>query len=126
VVRLDRNQRQSRVKEKILGRNVVCLGGNAQPRGGYSGGSYGGRGGQIIWRAKSNSGGYQGPNMPNQSQMGPRRDPNAIDVDKGREGDRTCYVCRKWSHMAKNYWDRGKKGRVVETPQKSAKDNGGQ
>jgi len=29
VVRLDRNQRQSRIEERILGRNVACLGGNA-------------------------------------------------------------------------------------------------
>ena len=45
VVRLDRNQRQSRIEERMLGRNMVCPGGNAQPRGG---GSYGGRGGQIT------------------------------------------------------------------------------
>jgi len=53
-------------------------------------------------------------------------DPNVIDVDKGREGDRTCYVCGKWGHMTKNYWERWKKKRVVEMPQESAKDNGGQ
>ena len=40
AVRLDRNQRQSRMEERILGRNVVHLGGNVQSRGG---GSYGGR-----------------------------------------------------------------------------------
>jgi len=48
VVRLDRNQRQSRAEERILGRNVVRPGGNAQPRGGYGGGLYGGREGQIT------------------------------------------------------------------------------
>jgi len=47
--------------------------------------------------------------------VGPRRDPNAIDIDREREGDRTCYVCGKWDHMAKNCWERHK-GRVVETP----------
>ena len=57
--------------------------------------------------------------------MGPRRDPNTMDVDKGRGGDRTCYACEKWSHMAKNCWERYK-GRVVEMPQESAKENGGQ
>jgi len=51
--------------------------------------------------------------MPNQT--GPRRDLNAIGVNKGREEDRTCYMCRKWNHMAKNCWERWKKGRVVET-----------
>jgi len=29
------------------------------------------------------------------AQTGPRRDPNAMDVDRGREGDRSCYVCGK-------------------------------
>ena len=50
AVRLDRNQRQSRAEERILERNAACLGGNAQPRGGYGGGSYEGRGEQIMWR----------------------------------------------------------------------------
>ena len=58
AVRLNRNQRQSRVEERMLGRNTARSGGNAQPRGGYSGESYGGRGGQIMWRVENNSGGY--------------------------------------------------------------------
>jgi len=45
TVRLDRNQRQSRMEERMLGRNAVYPGGNAQPR---RGGSYGGRGEQIT------------------------------------------------------------------------------
>jgi len=45
AVRLDRNQRQSRAEERVLGRNVACPGRNVQPRGG---GSYGGKGGQIT------------------------------------------------------------------------------
>jgi len=120
AVRLDRNQRQSRMEERMLGRNVVCPGGNVQPRGG---GSYRGRGGQITWRTE---GGYRGRggNMGG-VQAGPRRDPNTMDVDRGRGGDRICYVCGKWGHMAKNCWERHK-GRVVETPQESAKENGGQ
>jgi len=40
AVRLDRNQRQSRAKEKMLGRNVAHPGGNVQPRGG------------VIWRQR--------------------------------------------------------------------------
>jgi len=48
AVRLDRNQRQSRAEEKMLERNVACPGGNVQLRGGFGGGSYGGRGGQIT------------------------------------------------------------------------------
>jgi len=57
--------------------------------------------------------------------MGPRRDPNAIDIDRGREEDRIYYIYGKWDHMAKNYWERHKE-RVVEMPQKSAKENKGQ
>jgi len=45
AVRLDRNQRQSRAEQRMLGRNVACPGRNAQPRGGYRRGSYEGRGG---------------------------------------------------------------------------------
>jgi len=86
----------------MLGRNVVCPGGNVQPRKGYGGGLYGGKGGQITWRAggPSTGGGYRaggGENTFNKggTQTGPRRDPNAIDVDKGRGGDRMYYVCGK-------------------------------
>jgi len=94
VVRLDRNQRQSRAEERVLGRNAVCPGGNAQPRGR---GSYGGRGGQITWRT---GGGYRGGGGGNTfnrggTQVGPRRDPNTMNIDRGREGDRICYVCGK-------------------------------
>jgi len=101
AVRLDRNQRQSRAEERVLGRNVACPGGNVQPRGG---GSYRGRGGQITWRM---GGGYRGRGGGNildrgGGQMGPRKDPNTMDIDRGRGEDRTCYVCRKWDHMAKN------------------------
>jgi len=114
AVRLDRNQRQSRAEERVLGRNAARPGGNAQPRGG---GSYGGRGGQITWRTEGGYRGGGGGNMPNRggAQMGPRRDSNAMDVDRGRGGDRTCYVCGKWGHMAKNCWERHR-GRIVETP----------
>ena len=45
AVRLDRNQRQSRAEERVLGRNAAYPGGNAQPRGG---GLYRGKGGQIT------------------------------------------------------------------------------
>ena len=69
-----------------------------------------------------NRGGYQ-----NRSQPGLGRDPNAMDVDREREGDRMCFVCGKWGHMAKNCWQRKeRKDRIVEMLQESAKDNGGQ
>jgi len=112
MVRLDRNQRQSRAEKRMLGRNAVCPGGNAQPRGGFGGELYGGRGEQIAWRVEGPSieGGYREGN-----QLGSRRDPNAMDIDRGKGGDRTCYHCKKWGHMAKNCWEKNK-ARVVETP----------
>jgi len=124
AVRLDRNQRQSRMEERMLERNMACPGGNAQPR---EGGLYRGRGGQIAWRTEE---GYRGGgegNMLNRggTQMGPRRDPNAMDINRGRGGDRTCYMCGKWGHMAKNCWKRYKR-RVVEMSQELAKENKGQ
>jgi len=73
AVRLDRNQRQSRAEERVLRGNAACPGGNVQPRGGGGGNT-------------TNRGG---------AQTGPRRDPNTMDVDRGRGGDRTCYVCGK-------------------------------
>jgi len=59
TVRLDKNQRQSRVEERMLERNAVCPGGNAQPRGDYGRGSYGGRGGQIMWKQGETNEGYK-------------------------------------------------------------------
>jgi len=124
AVRLDRNQRQSRAEERVLGRNTAHPGGNVQPREGRS---YGGRGGQIMWRTGGGNRGERGGNMSNRggAQTGPRRDPNAMDINRERGGDRTCYVCRKWGHMAKNSWERYR-GRVVEMLQELAKENRGQ
>ena len=45
VVRLDKNQRQSRAEERMLGKNAAHLGRNIQPREGYRGGLYRGKGG---------------------------------------------------------------------------------
>jgi len=130
AVRLDRNQRQSRVEKRMLGRNTVCPGGNAQPRGNFGGGSYGGKGRQITWRAGvpqtgGNRGGGGNTFNRGRYQMGPQRDPNAMDVDRERGEGRTCYHCGKFGHMAQNCWKRNK-ARVVEMPQELAKENGGQ
>ena len=82
------------MEERMLERNMVYPGGNTQPRGE---GSYWERGGQITWRIEGEYREGGGENMFNRegTQTGPRRDPNTIDVDRGREGDRTCYVCEK-------------------------------
>jgi len=47
-VRLNKNQRQSRAEERILGRNMVHLLGNVQQKEGFGGRSYRGREEQII------------------------------------------------------------------------------
>jgi len=91
---------------------------------------YGERGGQITWRAGvphtgENRGGGENLFSRGGNQMGPRRDPNAMDVDRGRRGDKTYYHCGKFGHMAQNCWERNK-ARVVEMLQESAKENGGQ
>jgi len=39
-----------------------------------------------------------------------RRDPFAIEVDRGRN----CYACGEFRHMARNCRNRGQRGRVVE------------
>jgi len=114
----------------MLGRNAARLGENTQPRGGFGGGSYGGRGGQITWQAGvPHTGGNRGGggNMFSRggNKTGPRRDPNAMDVDRGRRGDRTCNHCGKFGHMAQNCWERNR-ARVVEMSQESAKENGEQ
>jgi len=102
AVRLDRNQRQSRAEERVLGRNMAHPERNTQPRGG---GSYRGREGQIMWRTGEGYRDRGGGNMTNRerAQTGPRRDPNAMDINRGRGEDRMYYVCGKWGHMAKNY-----------------------
>jgi len=129
AVKLDRNQGQSRAEKRMLGRNAVYLGGNAQQRGGYGEGSYGGREEQITWRA---GGQYIGLGNRRGSsfnrggnQLGLRRDPNVMDVNRGTRGDRRYYHCGKFDYMAQNCWDKNK-ARVVETPQELAKENGGQ
>jgi len=79
-------------------------------------------GGQITWRTGGGYRGEEGGNTSNKggTQMGPRKDPNAMDIDRGRGGDRMCYICGKWGHMAKNCWERYK-GRIVETLHESEK-----
>jgi len=48
-----------------------------------------------------------------------------MDVDRGTGEDRKFYHYRKFGHIVRNCWDRGK-ARVVEMPQELAKENGGQ
>ena len=54
-------------------RNAVHPQRNVQPRGGLSGGSYGGRGGQIIWRTGGQN--FRGEAQNNWGGQGLERDP---------------------------------------------------
>jgi len=127
AVRLDRNQRQSRAEERMLGRNVAHPGENARPREGFGGGSYEEREGQITWRAGvSHTGGeYRGGGNMGGNQLGSWRDPNTMKVDKGSGGNRKYYYCGGFGHMARNCWEK-RKARVVDALQESTKENGGQ
>jgi len=62
AVRLDRNQRQSRAEERVLGRNTTYPWGSVQSREGRS---YGGRGEQIMWRIGEGNREGRGGNMSN-------------------------------------------------------------
>ena len=122
VVKLDRNQRQSRAKERILERNTVCLQGNIQPRRGIGEGSYKRKGGQIIQRARGQN--FRGGVQNNWRRQELGRDSNVMNVDKKRGRDRTCYMYGKQGHMARNCWQRKERERrVVETLQKLTKNN---
>ena len=81
-MRLDRNQRQSRAEKRMLERNTVCPLENMQQRGGFGGGLYEGRGGQIMWKAGAQNfrGGYL--NRRNQYR-GTKTRPGPIAVDGG-------------------------------------------
>ena len=50
-----------------------------------------------------------------------------MDIDRRRGGDRTYYISRKQSYMAKNYWQKKEREeRVVKTLQELTEDNRGQ
>ena len=66
-------------------------------------GSYRGRGGHITWRTgvphTGENRGAGGNMFRGGYQIGPWRDPNTMDVDRERGGDRTYYHCGKFGHM---------------------------
>ena len=96
-----------------------------QPRRGIGEELYKERRRQIVQRIEDQN--FKEGAQNNQGEQELERDPNTMDINKGKEGDRTYYVYRKQSHMAKNCWQRKRRERrVVETLQESAKDNGEQ
>ena len=99
VVRLDKNQRQSKIEEQILGRNTMYPQGNSQPRGEFGRGSYRRREGQIMQRLEDQ---YRGGYQNRGGQPGPIRDPNTMEVNRGRGGNRMYFIYGKQGHMANN------------------------
>ena len=121
-VRLDRNLRQSRAEEKVLGGKGVArvvrppevqlFRGfrpfwNNRSQGGFRGGYRGGFGGDLRRRE-----GGQGA-----------RDPNAMDVDRGWGGDRRCFNCRMFRHIAQHCRNQKE---VRGGTQEASKDQGDQ
>ena len=76
---------------------------------------------------KSHKGQYRAGYQNRAGQQGLERDPNTMDINKERGEDRTYFVCGKWGHIAKNYWQRKEREkRIVEILQELAKNNRGQ
>ena len=64
-----------------------------QPRGGFGGKSYRGKGKQIMQRAEDQN--SRGEALNNQGGQRLKRDSNIINIDRERERDRMCYIYRK-------------------------------
>ena len=103
AVQLDRNMRQSRAEEKMLGNRGGNAAhpamGNAQQSGGqrpaWSGGTF-----RRGWAPR---GGWQQQRGITPRLTGGERGPGAMAVDRGQEGgDRRCFNCGGFGHMARN------------------------
>ena len=99
VVRLDRNQRQSRMEERMLERNAACPGENAQPRGR---GLYGGRAWltahnpKIDWEKGEVKMMHCPPICGRRKQEGREKKVRKIEKDKDEEALRKLVPRRFW------------------------------
>ena len=129
TVGLDRNQKQSRAEEKMLGRNVACLLGNVQQKEVF-GGLYEGREGQIMQQTEVQNSRGRYSNRRNQYRRTEAEpEPIAVDGVGRREGYQICFNCRGFRHMAQDC--RSRKQEVRERKRinqggKSSKENRGQ
>jgi len=127
AVQLDRNMRQSRAEERMLGGRKAAhpAMGNAQQPGGQ--------------RPSWNTGAFRRGWVPRggwqQRGTAPRltggeRGPGAMAVDRGQGvGDRRCFNCGGFGHMARNCTTGrplDKNGRVVWGREEELKESGGQ
>jgi len=134
VVQLDRNMRQSRAEEKILGSrggNVARPAtGNAQQSGGQRP-SWNNRTSRRGWIPR---GGWQQQRGVAPRLTGGERGPGAMAGDRGqRGGDQRCFNCGGFGHMARNCTTGrpiDKNGRVIwrqeEEKTEELKESGGQ
>jgi len=98
-VRLDRNLRQSRAEKKVLGNKgavQVARPPEVQPFRGF----------RPFWNNGNQGGfhkgqrrGFSGDLRRKEGGQGVQ-DPNAMEVDRGWEGDWRCFNCRMFRHMA--------------------------
>jgi len=129
AVQLDRNIRQSRVEERVLGK-----GGNAarpamenaqQPEGQWPSWNNG-----TFRRGWVPRGGWQSQRGPMPRLTGEERGPGAMAVDRGQGvGSRRCFNCGGFGHMAQNCTTGrplDKNGRVVWGKEEGLKEEGGQ
>jgi len=129
AVQLDRNMRQSRAEERMLagrgGKAAHPATGNAQQPGGQ----------RPSWnigafrRGWAPRGGWQQRGAGTRLTGG-ERGPGAMAVDRGQGvGDRRCFNCGGFGHMARNCTTGrpvDKNGRVVWAKEEELKENGGQ
>ena len=77
----------------MLKRNMACLQKNMQPRGGFGEKSYRGKGRQIMQRAGDQN--SRGEALNNQGGQRLKRNSNIMNIDRGRERDKMCYIYGK-------------------------------
>ena len=121
-MRLDKNLRQSRAEERVLGNKGAAW--VARPAKAQSS-----RGVRPFWN-HGNQEGFQGRYKGELGGDLRRReggqgvqDPNAMDVDRGWGGDQKCFNCGMFRHMARHCRNRKE---VRRGTQEASKDQGDQ
>ena len=130
AVQLDQNMRQSRAEERILGGRKGNAArpamGNVQQPGGQRPSWNNG----IFRRSWVPRGGWQNQRGTAPRLTGGERGPGAMVVDRGQGvGDRRCFNCGGFGHMARNCTTGrplDKNGRVVWGKEEELKESGGQ